>query len=61
MGGSSFSETLADALQSLSQALGQLADALEQENTSGPGISHLLTQLIPQALTNQNGPEGLSC
>ncbi len=55
VGGSSFSGTLPDALRSLSQALGQLADALERENTLGPGISHLLTQLIPPALANQNG------
>ena len=51
--------------QRLSGAFPRPSDNLltpsEQENTSGPGISHLLTQLIPQALTNQNGPEGLSC
>ncbi|MEO2141502.1 MAG: hypothetical protein ABGX63_04905, partial [bacterium] len=28
---------------------------LARETASDPGISHLLTQLIPHALTNQNG------
>ena len=55
MGGSSFSGTLPDALRNLSQALGQLADVLARETASDPGISHLLTQLIPHALTHQNG------
>ena len=35
--------------------LNAVLDALARETASDPGISHLLTQLIPHALTNQNG------